>query len=422
MKADNHTCLEAIAALQALFIQTHDREQTGLEFVKSLVALTQSRCGLLSLVPAKTPAQWNSRHLFQERFLAYMPGTAAPFDFMDSLQYHHIQDMCAHAVEEQDIFIQNSLLIPTDDLPDRILPIRTVCVIPLFFQHRLMGICICCNRKEGYTKDSLLELQPLLEAFTMIHSNMAPAYSPKPEEVLPCNWAHSIDETNPRLVEVINTTLGIDNQLHPPPGQDKVRPGKENTFTEACQVIVSNLEILEGLFEIQKLFAPHPQLAASFQENSIRLKALSIVYKLHALSGEEGQVNLNQYLHKWMPAFSVKMNLQTPVIIIDELCPDVTLPVDQAIACILLLNEVLLLLASPAVRDAHTHKIFVSAFREQDVLQLSIISDTKDTREIISSQMRFALIRTWAELLNASEKIEITPVLCFDYRFTMNNT
>lgn len=151
---------------------------------------------------------------------------------------------------------------------------------------------------------------------------------------------------------------------------------KEILFHELNHRVKNNLQVISSLLDLQSLSVSDPAAAAMFQEGRDRIHGIALIHETLYKSKHRTRVNLPEYIHRLAGSLFASYGVAKSRIHFQTRMDDLTLELDQAIPCGLILNELMsnsLKYAFPAKR---TGSLLISAKRDEGgPLTLTVTDD-----------------------------------------------
>ncbi|WP_017652668.1 PAS domain S-box protein [Fortiea contorta] len=125
---------------------------------------------------------------------------------------------------------------------------------------------------------------------------------------------------------------------------------KEVLLKEIHHRVKNNLQIVSGLLELQSQTLKDSELIKTLRETQNRIKSISLVHKNLYTFPNIGQLDIREYIQSLATSLLISYQIVTGRIALETNIDAVSLNVDQAIACGLIINE----LISNALKHAFT--------------------------------------------------------------------
>ena len=149
---------------------------------------------------------------------------------------------------------------------------------------------------------------------------------------------------------------------------------KEVLLKEIHHRVKNNLQVISSLLSLQSRFIKDPQALEMFQESKERVRSMALVHEKLYMSKDFASIDFVDYIKSLVGSLyrAYRVNLKKIELIID--INDVSLPVDLAVPCGLVINE----LVSNTLKHA-----FPTSYTGKAKLEISMYSKNTDEIELI---------------------------------------
>ncbi len=196
---------------------------------------------------------------------------------------------------------------------------------------------------------------------------------------------------------------------------------KEVMLKEIHHRVKNNLQIVSAILELQSGFTSNKAILEMFEESQARVKSMALIHERLYKSGDFSGVNFGEYirqlaedLYRTYKVTDDEIEFQLEV----NIAP---LPIDIAIPCGLLLNELISNCLKHAFRDASRGHIRVSMSTDSRGMVLSVADDGAGFKPDVdfrnSASFGLQLVNTLVEQLNGEAKMSTSPGTNFTVRF-----
>jgi len=116
---------------------------------------------------------------------------------------------------------------------------------------------------------------------------------------------------------------------------------KEVLLKEVHHRVKNNLQIVSSLLQLQSYTLKDPEVIKVFRESQNRIESISLIHKNLYTSANIGQIDVADYIHNLAASLLISYQIGTSRIALETNIDSVSLNVDQAIACGLVINELI---------------------------------------------------------------------------------
>ncbi len=308
--ARNIKLLDSVRKAQTFFINEGDPDETFHALLDILTDASGSMFGFLdevlrdpdgvpfkrSLAISDISWDWESRHLYDKLISR-------------NREFRALKNLAGLPALTGLLVISNS---PGDDprsggLPPGHPPIKSFMGIPMFARGDLVGVAGVANRTGGYTENDAVFLEPLINACASI---MLAVRSKKRER---------------------ENTLALQNSLFE----------KEVMLREIHHRVKNNIQIIISLLNLQARRSCHEPSIAVLKDSTARIRAMALVHEKLYRSDSLSRVNFHEYLRSITTELSQSYGNPEHPVDIEIHAGNVYFPIDQAIPCGLIINELI---------------------------------------------------------------------------------
>ncbi|AFY50757.1 PAS domain S-box [Nostoc sp. PCC 7524] len=147
---------------------------------------------------------------------------------------------------------------------------------------------------------------------------------------------------------------------------------KEVLLKEVHHRVKNNLQIVSGLLQLQSQTLKDPELIKTLRESQNRVESISLIHKNLYTSPNIGQINIAEYIDNLATSILISYQIESGRISLETHIQAINLNVDQAIACGLIINE----LISNSLKHAFTReqggKIMIGLHRVGNNIEMII--------------------------------------------------
>ncbi|MCF4966381.1 GAF domain-containing protein [Nostoc sp. CMAA1605] len=134
---------------------------------------------------------------------------------------------------------------------------------------------------------------------------------------------------------------------------------KEVLLKEVHHRVKNNLQIVSGLLQLQSQNLKEPELIKTLRDSQNRIESISMVHKNLYTSTNIGQINIAAYIENLVTSILISYHIAPGKVMVETDISPIDMNIDQAIACGLIINE----LMSNSLKYA---------FNEQEIGQITI--------------------------------------------------
>jgi PAS domain S-box-containing protein len=196
---------------------------------------------------------------------------------------------------------------------------------------------------------------------------------------------------------------------------------KEILLKEIHHRVKNNLQVITSLLNLQSSKEDHPQTAAVLRESQTRIRSMALVHEELYRSRDLSRVDLSSYAGKLAsglfrvfasPASEIGLQIEVR---------DVFLPVDAAIPCGLILNELISNALKHAFRGSSHGTVTIRMSKRGAAYDLSVQDDGEGLPPYVAVEsaesLGFQLVTTLVRQLHGSLEVERTGGTTFHIRF-----
>ncbi|MFN6564102.1 MAG: GAF domain-containing protein [Nostoc sp. ChiSLP01] len=116
---------------------------------------------------------------------------------------------------------------------------------------------------------------------------------------------------------------------------------KEVLLKEVHHRVKNNLQIVSSLLELQSHTIKDPEVIKVLRESQNRIESISLIHKNLYTSANIGQIDIGEYIHNLATSLLISYQIVPGRIALETDIDSVSLNIDQAIACGLVINELI---------------------------------------------------------------------------------
>jgi PAS domain S-box-containing protein len=185
---------------------------------------------------------------------------------------------------------------------------------------------------------------------------------------------------------------------------------KETLIREIHHRVKNNLQIISGLLDMTRMRTPDGTTTGILTDMMMKIKTMAQIHTRLYESKQFDKINMGSQIRDQVTDLSMIYGRSGTEILSEIDVQDVYLPVDQAIPCALVVNEILSNAFKHAFRGRKQGNIRVSVVREADFVRIIVkdngIGIPKDVDVNRTTSLGLKLIRSLVLQLNGSVNIE----------------
>lgn len=228
-------------------------------------------------------------------------------------------------------------------------PHAAVLGLPILGQGKLIGVLYLENvlTPAAFTTDRVAILR-LLTAQAAIALENAQLYTQL------ATYSHTLEQQNETLASEIRDRRLAEDQLR------EALAEKEVLLKEIHHRVKNNLQIISGLLQLQAQSLDDPKTVTILKESRNRIEAMALIHKKLYFSAEFGHIDMVDYIPKLAASLLMAYQIApTQIVLATDIAP-ITLNIDLAIPCGLIVNELVSNALKHAFKDGRKGQIQVT--------------------------------------------------------------
>jgi two-component sensor histidine kinase len=186
---------------------------------------------------------------------------------------------------------------------------------------------------------------------------------------------------------------------------------KETLLKEIHHRVKNNFQIINSLFDLQLMNTEDPALKEGIREPKARIHAMALIHERLYLSKDFSSIDFSDYLAELARELFLSYNAEPERIALEIRAETVSLDMDRAIPCGLILNELITNSLKYAFPDkGRQGRIAIDLGRADDAIVLRVDDDGKgfdvEAARKSSSSLGLTLARILSEQLKGTFAIE----------------
>jgi two-component system, sensor histidine kinase PdtaS len=199
---------------------------------------------------------------------------------------------------------------------------------------------------------------------------------------------------------------------------------KELLLEEVHHRVKNNLQVIHSLLDLQMMKISDPVLLGVLRNSQNRIRSMVMIHRTLYQSHDFAQVDFHRFLSELLPILMESYGMVSDHVQMEIDTLDVKLPINQAIPCGLIVNE----LVSNALKHGFAHQergtIRVTLARDdQDHIDLSISNDGApigpDQNLDSTGSLGLQLVRMLTRQLHGHLDVQRGPITRFSLRFPL---
>ena len=153
---------------------------------------------------------------------------------------------------------------------------------------------------------------------------------------------------------------------------------KEIMLKEIHHRVKNNMQIINSMLKMQSRFITDPKTLSIFKESQNRVKSMALIHEKLYVSENLSDIDFKNYIHQLIKylIMSYRINSNNIVFIVD--IGDVTIDIENAVPCGLIINELISNSLKYAFPDNRTGEIFISVSTDEEKYILTLKNDGID--------------------------------------------
>jgi PAS domain S-box-containing protein len=185
---------------------------------------------------------------------------------------------------------------------------------------------------------------------------------------------------------------------------------KEVLLKEIHHRVKNNLQIISSMLSIQGHYFGDPAVQEVFRECQNRIKSMGLIHETLYMSKNLAAIEFSTYIHTLVNRLSSSYREAAARVIVHVDIPELTLHIDTAIACGLIVNELITNCFKYAFPDDRTGEIWITMIERDTQLALTVrdngIGFPKEIDLAKSNSMGLQLVTTLSHQLDADLELD----------------
>ena len=328
--------LEAVVEALECFLENRNFREVSSHLLKSALCQTKSEYGFIGVV-AEGPAlrilayegvKWDAtinREFYENTMRTYQE--------RGFLEFTNFNNLFGHVITSQSVVCSNDPVADprSGGLPPGHPPLRAFLGVPILHGAEVVGMFGVANRPGGYTGAEQTRIEILAKATGVLYDS----YRRKEREV-------AMSAANLALIDDIAARRRMEETIKASLKE------KEVLLREVYHRVKNNLQVIASLLSLQAASLKDPQAATMFRESQNRVKAMALVHEKLYQSHDLANIDFNAYIQSLVMSLLRSYGVLADAIAVNLSVENVSLSLDTAVPCGLLINE----LVSNALKHA----------------------------------------------------------------------
>ena len=184
---------------------------------------------------------------------------------------------------------------------------------------------------------------------------------------------------------------------------------KEILLSEIHHRVKNNLAVISGILHLQVFESDNEQVISALKESQTRIQSISLVHEMLYHSETLSFINYRQYVKELILAIAKTHKMENKRIEVFSDVDEISLNINQAIPCSLLLNEIIVNSYKHAFNDKIEGKISVYIMKNRDSIKMVIEDDGVGFKSDFfksTKSLGTTLIKTLTSQLKGEYKLE----------------
>lgn len=357
--------LEAVVDAIEYFLETGNFREVSRRLLKSALRQTKSKYGFIGVVAegpvlrilAHEGVVWNqtaNRELYENALRTYQE--------RGFLEFTNLNNLFGHVITSRSAVCSND---PGADprsggLPPGHPSLHAFLGVPILHGAEVVGMFGVANRPGGYTGAEQSQIEVLARAAGVLYDN----YRRNEREA-------AMSAANLALLDDIAARRRMEETIK------AALKEKDVLLREVYHRVKNNLQVIASLLSLQASSLKDPQAATMFRESQNRVRSMALVHEKLYQSHDLANIDFNAYVQSLVMSLLRSYGVLADAIAVNISVENVSLSLDTAVPCGLLINE----LVSNALK--HAFPRLDRSKGEKGVLTILLRPAGQDTFELI---------------------------------------
>ncbi len=235
-----------------------------------------------------------------------------------------------------------------------------------------------------------------------------------------------LKDKNDKIFAVMGISRDVTSQKNTEAALRSSLNEKEVLLKEIHHRVKNNMQIISSLINLQSDYATDKSTIKMFEDSKHRIRTMALIHEKLYMSEDISLINFSKYIEslttKLLEFYSLKSRLITLKVISD----DITMDIDSAIPCGLLINELLSNSIKYAFPDGREGNIIINMHIKDGYYVLSVEDDgigfPKEIDFMNPSTLGLQIVQTLTQQLDGKIELETNGFTRFKISFKVDNS
>lgn len=201
---------------------------------------------------------------------------------------------------------------------------------------------------------------------------------------------------------------------------------KDLLLREVHHRVKNNLQVVHSLLDLQAMKVKDPEVISALRDSQNRVRSMSLIHQTLYQSTNVAQVDFNQFLSELMVGLTEAYRSATGRVDIHVQAKDVRLPINEAIPCGLIINELVSNALKHGFADGRSGAIWITLEREGKQVMVQVANDGAtipeghDLRR--TGSLGLQLVNLFTRQLRGKLDVQRANPVSFTIRFDLEET
>jgi len=201
---------------------------------------------------------------------------------------------------------------------------------------------------------------------------------------------------------------------------------KDLLLREVHHRVKNNLQVVHSLLDLQAMKVKDPEVVSALRDSQNRVRSMSLIHQTLYQSTNVAQVDFNQFLSELMVGLTEAYRSATGRVDIHMQAEDVRLPINEAIPCGLIINELVSNALKHGFADGRSGSIWIKLQQDGKHVTVQVendgaaIPEEHDLRR--SGSLGLQLVNLFTRQLRGTLEVHRANPVSFTIRFDLEET
>jgi len=201
---------------------------------------------------------------------------------------------------------------------------------------------------------------------------------------------------------------------------------KDLLLREVHHRVKNNLQVVHSLLDLQAMKVKDPEVVSALRDSQNRVRSMSLIHQTLYQSTNVAQVDFNQFLSELMVGLTEAYRSATGRVDIHMQAEDVRLPINEAIPCGLIINELVSNALKHGFADGRSGSIWIKLQQDGKHVTVQVqndgaaIPEEHDLRR--SGSLGLQLVNLFTRQLRGKLEVQRANPVSFTIRFDLEET